>query len=154
MCLDLSFFLTFLDGLGDAKLSIDSLANSSFSVQWHSVIDGDYHPRTCINDIFNGGDGVSKCCFISPESNGSAIKKPQGNVSGDGKPTIAVTRRDSHFPQRRLSISQAGEGTKDSLDINHERNEMLNDLKIRPLLLSEEDMRDDLSSWHITHIAA
>lgn len=151
--------------IGVSKDSMSKINNNSFSVTWCSVLQGEYDPRTCINDIFNGGCGMkNKTIAATPDVNSlrrddnssrlqSSIKSAvKGAVTGSKtKPGSSYSKHgmdsdddsDSFEPARRRHSSRAS-GNNDS----HETSLV----HARGLLLSEEEVRDDLRFWRIDNI--
>lgn len=113
-------------------------------------MEGDCHPRACINDIFNGGDGLVGVCSVPAENNGLAAKeKPKKKELNTAK----KANLNNTFGQEK-GIFEGGEGRKPKTSTNLSELALLNDGKIRPLIMTEEDVRDSLQSWRIENIAA
>lgn len=100
----------------------------NFSVQWQSVLQGEYDPQSCINDIFNGGDGLKHHDHKKNHNGTVTILDPKDSNNQEAVQSPVSPNQPNHMPL-------------DGKRLHH---------TVSPL--NEEDIREDLRSWRVRSV--
>lgn len=100
----------------------------NFSVQWHSVLQGEYDPQSCINDIFNGGDGLTHQHDHEKHHGKTVTILEPKDSSNQAVQSPVSPSQSNHIPMNSKRIHRTGD------------------------ILNEEDIRTDLRSWRVRSV--